>query len=143
MDEVDTELKFNINHPFKVFNEKLTFADSLSYGQDVYISTIAPATYSIKPINWMPNLNLPMDFMVYTFKTFIANVNQLPYIVDPLFIEYFSPIFKVRIGLSRGSSGSPVFDENGNLVGMIITTDGINFSHALTSEVLKNFLQIK
>ena len=50
------------------------------------------------------------------------------------------------MGTERGESGGPVFDKNGHLVGMVVSTlsdqsgQSINMAHAIPSNTLAQFL---
>jgi S1-C subfamily serine protease len=52
----------------------------------------------------------------------------------------------LHMGTQRGESGGPVFDKNGHLVGMVVSTlsdaagNSINLAHAIPSTTLANFL---
>lgn len=146
--EIDTEFmvsiyeqtKNNPEHPYNIFTKKLTIVDSIFVNQTVYISIINSTSISLKPIpNWFP-VNLPVEIIYYTFQRKILSVIDTPYIPDSLYIEVFRPLFRIQLRLSEGSSGSPIFNENGNLIGIIMATDERNFTFALSSKAIKEFL---
>lgn len=140
MATVYEQTKNNPDHPYNIFTKKLTIVDSIFVKQIVYVSTINSASFSLSPIqNWF-SVNLPVEIIDYTFQTNILSIVHTPYIADSLFIELFKPLFRMRLLLPDGSSGSPVFNEDGNLIGMIIATERANFSYALSSKTIKEFL---